>query len=166
MKGLIAYNSITGCNSKLAELLFNKFYKLKNDFRVEKIVTEGRLPLPFLAFYSMLGIGQKLVFETDFDSYDVIVIIGPVYANNIAPAVRQYVKNGNYFKNKQFFILPCCFTPAKNAIKQLSRLIQNKGGMVVDSTAIHPKNIKNSHKTEEMVSNLSDRILKSFYAHN
>lgn len=130
--GIIVYSQ-TEHTYLVAEKLQEKLIELGNRVKIENIVPEGEVHP-----------GKKdITFETrpNVDAYDALIFGSPVHAFNLAPAMKAYLEQIPSLQDKKVTCyvtkgLPFHRTGGKQAISQMKKLCQSKGGTVIGTGII------------------------------
>ena len=153
MKVLIAYHSETGSNSRTAEGLFEKMREKKIDVRVLKVLPKKKFIKPLMGFSGLFEAKTKLKEDYNISEYDLVVFCGPVWASKYSPVLRGLIFS-NDFNNKKCFLVSCCYTEAKNALKSMSDDLSSRKAEIVGSKPILVKNSKDKQKLADFAESI------------
>ncbi len=124
MKTLVVYYSRTGTTKKAAEIAAKE---LNAD--IEEIVDDikrrgiwGYIKSGSHAIRKKLTKIEKL--EKDAKDYDLIIIGSPVWANNMPPAIRTYLKNNNLENKKVAILITYGGSGEKSTAEEIKKLIK------------------------------------------
>jgi flavodoxin len=142
MKVLVTYYSRTASTKKLAEEIANCL-KADIDEIIDKKKRSG--PIGFLTGGrdAMKEKETEIEFEKSPENYDLVVIGTPVWAGNVTPAVRAYLKK-NKFKKVAFF---CTFGGSVDKTFGEMELISKKP---IATLGLKGSDVKNGKVEEEM----------------
>ena len=149
MKILITYYSFTGNTKKVAQAL-EKFLKDRgNDIDIQRLLPENESRNFFIQAKQALlkaDVSLKPPVIFDLSGYDLIFVGSPVWAFSPAPAVRKYLKSVKGCENKKFFVFVTygSGTGRFRCLKQMERLIKDRGGKVVGRLDISDKRVRDS----------------------
>jgi NAD(P)H dehydrogenase (quinone) len=130
--GIIVYSQ-TEHTYLVAEKLQKKLIEVGNRVKIEKIIPAGEVHP-----------GKKdITFETrpNIDEYDALIFGSPVHAFNLAPAMKAYLEQIPSLQDKKVGCyvtkgLPFHRTGGNQAISQMKKLCQSKGGTVIGTGII------------------------------
>lgn len=81
---------------------------------------------------------ENITFENkpDIDAYDAVIFGSPVHAFSLAPAMKEYLNQIQSFEGKKVACyvtkgLPFKSTGGKQAISQMTEIVQSKGGNIL-----------------------------------
>lgn len=130
--GIIVYSQ-TEHTYLVAEKLQEKLIELGNMVKIENVMPAGDVHP-----------GKKdITFETQpsIDAYDALIFGSPVHAFNLAPAMKAYLEQIPSLQDKKVACyvtkgLPFHRTGGNQAISQMKKLCQSKGGTVMGTGII------------------------------
>ena len=137
MKNLIVYYSWTGNTEVVAKELHSL---IGGDLEKIEEVKERKSGIGFAsgAFAALLGMKSRIKQPNlPLDGYDNIFLGAQVWALNCAPAINSYLSGADLKgKNVYLFITKADEKVPQNAISSISKKVEDRGGMVVDSISI------------------------------
>jgi NAD(P)H dehydrogenase (quinone) len=97
----------------------------------------------------------------DASAYDEILFAAPVQAFNLCPVMKEYLKNVASLDGKKIALLtteqlPYPWMGGNNAIKQMRKACEAKGGEIVGSAVINWSSKKKDQMIEDAVQKLSE----------
>lgn len=130
--GIIVYSQ-TEHTYSVAEKLQEKLIGAGNKVKIEKVIPAGEVHP-----------GKKdITFEThpNIDAYDTLIFGSPVHAFNLAPAMKAYLEQIPSLQDKKIACyvtkgLPFHRTGGNQAISQMKKICQSKGGTVIGTGII------------------------------
>ncbi|MBN2120248.1 MAG: NAD(P)H-dependent oxidoreductase [Candidatus Omnitrophica bacterium] len=89
--------------------------------------------------------------DYDLREFDFILVASPVWAFNIAPALRSYLDKAENIKDKKIFCLLTygSGTGSQKALKELKDILRQKGANPVSSVLLAGHKTKNKNYLEE-----------------
>ncbi|MGQ9465792.1 MAG: flavodoxin family protein [bacterium] len=148
----IFYYSLTGTTEEFANVIAKALINEKNHIEIAKIKTNVKVTAPYQKF--------EILDLPDCSKYDFILIGGPVWAFSICPVVAEFIKKSKGLANKKVipFItmgLPFSFFGGNQALKQMSRLIKENGGVALSGVVV----MKLFHKINEMMEKKAMQVI-------
>ncbi len=139
MKTLVVYYSRTGTTKKAAEIAAKEL-----DADIEEIVDEikregiwGYIKSGSQAIRKKLTKIEQL--KKDAKNYELIIIGSPVWANNMPPAIRTYLKNNNLENKKAAILITYGGSGEKDTMEEIKKLIKAE---VIGELAIKQMDMK------------------------
>ena len=137
MKTVIVYYSLTGNTDYAAQWIVSQI-------GADMVRLEPKKAYPDRGFRKFLWGGKSAVMQEtpplmpyrfDADAYDQVVLGTPLWAGNIAPPLRTFLKQqGEKIKGKRLSVFVCCSGGSDgNAVKKLRALL---GGVVLDTVLV------------------------------
>ena len=128
MKAIIYFSLSKNKNSKrIANEIEGDQYELINEGRQIKCVP---LQMFYYGFKTVTKKEVKIgVPKIDFDKYDEIVLVSPVWAGKVNAFMRQYL-TGNVFKNKSVTIIGTCKGGYDNYFKSFNGVIHESNKII------------------------------------
>ncbi len=156
MKYLVIYYSRTGTTANIAEILVEKM-----DASIEKLI-ESRDRSGVLGY---LKSGWEALREkspqiegtvNDPAQFDMIIIGTPVWAGNMAPAVRTYIKK--YNREIKNYALFCTYkgSGAEKTFSKIEKLFSEKAVAKMDIIDKEINKGSYKHKIEEFIKKIAD----------
>ena len=139
MKKLVVFYSRTGNNRKIAGEIA-KAMKADIDEIIDKKNREGKLNWLRAGRDSMGLKTTDIEFKKNPKDYDLIVLCTPIWAGNLTPAMRSYLKEHN-MKGKKVAFSICSGGPEKQAALSEMRQL-TKGSKVVAELGLTEKQFK------------------------
>ena len=155
MKSLVIYYSRTGktrcCATAASELL-------KADLReiIEKKNRKG--VLGYLSAGKDSSLRKKVVLEApdyNFDGYDTIIVLSPVWAWNASAPVMTYLMNCD-LKGKQVISIASMGGSEGKTHETIANIVESKGGKVIGSFSVATAGKKESDLKTETIKNLKE----------
>lgn len=101
---LVVYYTRTGNSQRLAEEISIKLHGIKDQIKSENKY-KGISGFIKGGFRAVRKKEDDITYKKNPEDYRVVVIVSPIWASNIPPAVRRYIKkNVNKMKNYSFII--------------------------------------------------------------
>jgi len=116
-------------------------------FEIVNLHKPFKLGLFNMIYYGYLTSAKKEVeFQSptiDFDKYDEIVLVSPIWAGKVCPFMSQYLKK-NLFQNKKVIIVSSSLGQNKNYFKNYDGLLEESNKIIEYITYI--KGIKTDER--------------------
>ena len=151
MKKLVIYYSKTGNTKHMAEAIADQAKAEIFEIQREKDVKSKGFMLYFRGgFESMTKRVPKLKDTSiNIDDYDLIFIGTPVWAWNLNPATRAFLKSAN-IRNKKIGLFCCCAGSCESIIKEMKTYLEGNEILgdiefiepLKNDTELHVKNAK------------------------
>jgi flavodoxin len=124
--GIIVYSK-TGNTYSVAEKLQKKLKADGHSVELEEVIPVGEVKP-----------GENVAFENkpEIDDYDAVIFGSPVHAFSLAPAMKEYLNQIQSLEGKKVACyvtkgLPFKSTGGKQAISQMTKIVQSKGGNIL-----------------------------------
>jgi len=155
MRLLIAYYSRTGTNKTFANALQEKLNCDKEEI-IDATNRKGTLGFLRSGRDAMSKRITKIrPVQRDLGSYDLLIIVSPIWAGTLPPATRTFIfQNKEKFKKIAFFSVSATGTENKKAISELESLANQE---VVVSLLLSEKEIKQEiykEKVEDFIESI------------
>lgn len=157
MKTAIIVHSMTGNTLLVAEKLKDTLEKRGVNVHLEKVEPAGgedknEMNLSRITFQNRL----------DLSEYDNIVMAGPVRGFSMSPVLKAYFDQSS-LKNRRVYMFVTHFFPfpfmgGNSAISQMKKFVEERGGIVLDSSIIDWKNPSRERKIQTLVEQFSKEI--------
>lgn len=133
---LIVYYTRTGNSRKLAEEISIKLHGVKDQI-ISEVKYKGISGFIKGGFRTIRKKEDDIKYEENPEDYKVVVVISPIWASSIPPAVRRYIKT-NIDKMKYYaFIIDGSLKENLKAYKNFSEVLPNSiSEYVVDNSDI------------------------------
>lgn len=157
MKTAIIVHSLTGNTLSVANRLKDSLEKRGIDVYLEKVEPSGgenknEMDLKKITFPSRLNL----------EEFDNIVMAGPVRGFSMSPVLKAYFEESS-LKNRKVYMFvthffPFAFMGGNSAISQMKNFVEQRGGIVLDSSIIDWKNPSRERKIQTLVELFSKEI--------
>lgn len=157
MKTAIIVHSLTGNTLSVAERLKDTLEKRGVNVYLEKVEPAGgenknEMDTTKIAFRNRL----------DLTEFDNIVIAGPVRGFSMSPVLKAYFDQSS-LKNRKVYMFvthffPFAFMGGTSAINQMKNFVEQRGGIVLDSSIIDWKNPSRERKIQSLLDQFSKEI--------
>ncbi len=151
--GVVVYSK-TGHTYEAAAKLVEKLKVAGHEAVLERILTENEMENPKR---------MKLEYAPETTSYDVLVFGAPVWAFSLCPVMKAYFSQTSSLQGKKTLAFvtmgfPFAFCGGHRAVRQMTKLIEKKGGRVIDGAVISWVGEKKIIRMEQMMTNFSRTI--------
>jgi hypothetical protein len=126
MNVLIVYYSNEGSTAKIAEGL-----ALATGGTLRKLSVKGT-PGPGAIMAAMLGLGARLVdAEFDVTGWDAVVVMTPVWAGCLTPAINTFITHAQLRGQRVFFVTVGVLPANPRAVAAMERRLKRHGALVI-----------------------------------
>lgn len=154
MKTIVVYYSMSGNAEYVAETIAEKTGADLLKIEPEKAYPDkGARKFIWGGKSAVMGDTPKLVpYEFDADAYDKIVFAFPVWASNITPPIRSFIKENPSVKEKEIYAAVCFLGGgADKALDKLKKEV-GKESLAAELILIDPK----VNQTEENAAKIAE----------
>lgn len=148
MNAVIIYYSLTG----KTELVARAIGKTLNAElrRVEDVRKKGILGIISGAISAVRGAcGEIKPMDFNIENCDIVFIGSPVWVSRPPPAINTFISKSNFKGKKVVLFVTMRVSGDKRAIKEMSDVVESKGGKIIDSFAIRTGGVDNEKIIEE-----------------
>ncbi len=157
MKAKVVYFSRTGKNKRVAEAIAQALTDDGNTVELERIeTTKPGATLVFGVAMSVLKIPAKLVDPPSVDDGDLLVLVSPVWASSMCPAIRAFLATLPDLQGRTVLNVVCGYNAHESVARSINHEIKrhNAGTIVMESIRLRDV------ETPENLADYAHRIAK------
>lgn len=147
MKALIVYFSVTGRNGQIAKALDQALRE--RGYSAERFYLEPvkKMSVTGAIARSVFARPMELTRIPDLTGYDLLAIVGPVWASRVNPPVRAFLNAVSHMEGRTVINVVGGFNPHENVVKEIDRELRRRKAGPIISSAVRMRDVDTPEKT-------------------
>ncbi|TVR68394.1 MAG: hypothetical protein EA427_10820 [Spirochaetaceae bacterium] len=159
MKTLVVYYSITGRNEQLAKGVRDAFTRRGHTAEIHGLKTVVPLSALTGVLMSVLRRPSKLAALPPVEDAEILVIVGPVWASSLCPAVRAFLNALDNLEGKSIVNLVVGYGIYEQLMRKINHTLKVRKADKVVSRALRLKDMDSHDKIDDLANEVAEEVL-------
>ncbi|GEM_PF-2279809 len=160
MHAIIGFYSRTGSSEALAQAVSREFELLGVSTEPLAVEPRGRLGAVRGAFLALFRRGVPLAEEYELGDADLVVLVGPVWAGNISPPMRQLITQLPPLQGRRVVVLLVGTRRYERLAKTVADELRVLGADWVSSRGLRSAEVRDPDKLSSVVNAIAREVVR------
>lgn len=159
MQATVVYFSVTGKNEELAQAISRELESRSIGVDAVRLVPKRQTGAALGALMAMLRRPAELVERPELGDEELLVLVGPVWAGTMTPAMREFVAHLPELGGRRVVNVVCGYWPHERVAESINRELKARGAGRIVSRAVRISAFEHRDYVNEIAADLCSKAL-------